>query len=69
MLMTLCLSVYGFLFLNYPTLPAGLLVLLPAAPLLGVFVYDTLSRKGAQTWIAILVLLLVAERISLFVNL
>ena len=69
MLMTLCLSAYGFLFLNYPALPAGLLVLLPAAPLLGVFVYDTLSSKGAQTWIAILVLLLVAERISLFVNL
>lgn len=68
-LMTLCLSVYGFLFLNYPALPAGLLVLLPAAPLLGVFVYDTLSRKAAQTWIAILVLLLAAERISLFVNL
>ena len=69
MLLTICLSVYGFLFLNYPVQPAGLLLLLPAAPLLGVFVYDTLSRKGAQTWIAILVLLLAAERISLFVNL
>lgn len=69
MLMTLCLSTYGFLFLNYPALPAGLLVLLPVAPLLGVFIFDTLTRKGAQTWISILFLLLAAERISLFVNL
>lgn len=69
MLMTLCLSAYGFLFLNYPALPAGLLALLPVAPLLGVFIFDTLTRKGAQTWIAILFLLLAAERISLFVNL
>ena len=68
-LMTLCLSAYGFLFLNYPALPAGLLIMLPAAPLLGVFIFDTLTRKGAGTWLVILFLLLAAERISLFVNL
>lgn len=69
LLLTLCLSVYAFLFLHYPAQPAGLLVMLPVAPLLSVFMLQTISRKSAGYWLTILLLLLAVERISLFVNL
>ena len=69
LLLTLCLSVYAFLFLHYPAQPAGLLVMLPVAPLLSVFMLQTLSRKSAGYWLTILLLLLAVERISFFVNL
>ena len=69
MLLTLCLSVHAFLFLDYPALPAGLLVMLPTAPLLSVFLLDTLSRWSTLPWFVTLLLLLAAERIALFVNL
>ena len=69
LLLTLCLSVYAFLFLHYPARPAGLLVMLPVAPLLSVFMLQTLSRKGTGYWLTILLLLLAVERISFFVNL
>jgi len=69
LLLTLCLSVYTFLFLDYPALPAGLLVMLPTAPLLSVFLLDTLSRRNTVPWFVTLLLLLAAERIALFVNL
>ena len=68
LLLTLCLSVYAFLFLHYPVQPAGLLVMLPVAPLLSVFMLQTLSRKSAGYWLTILLLLLAVERISFFVN-
>lgn len=69
MLLTLCFSAHAVLFLDYPVLPAGLLVMLPAAPLLSVFLLDTLSRRGTLPWFVTLLLLLAAERISFFVNL
>lgn len=69
MLLTLCFSAHAVLFLDYPVLPAGLLVMLPTAPLLSVFLLDTLSRRGTLPWFVTLLLLLAAERISFFVNL
>ena len=69
MLLTLCFSLYAVLFLDYPLQPAGLLVMLPTAPLLSVFLLGTLSRRGTLPWFVTLLLLLAVERIAFFVNL
>jgi len=69
LLLTLCLSVYAFLFLHYPVWPAGLLVMLPVAPLLSVFMLDAIPRRISRYWLIVLLLLLAVERVSFFVNL
>jgi hypothetical protein len=67
-LMTLGLAVIAVLFLSDPATPSGLLLMLPVAPLLSRFVQDNPGRKMGRLLLIILALLLVAERISLFVN-
>ena len=69
MLLTVCFTAYAVLFLDYPAVPAGMLVMLPTAPLLSVFLLDTLSRRGTTPWFVTLLLLLAAERVAYFVNL
>jgi len=69
LLLAICLTIYAFLFLDYPARPVGLLVMLPVAPLLSIFMLYPFLRKDAGYWLFILLLLLAVERISLFVNL
>ena len=69
MLMTICLGAYVDLFLGEPGQPREMLFMLPTAPLLSVFLLDTLPRRKTPPWYIILLLLLAAERISYFVNL
>lgn len=68
-LMTLCLTALSVLFLSDAATPAGMLVMLPVAPLLGRYFQPDLRRKLTRLMLIILALLLVAERISLFVKL
>ena len=65
-LLTLCISVLALLFLP-ASVPAGMLVCLPVAPLLGEYVQHPGNLKAARLLMAVLGLLLLIERVSFFV--
>jgi hypothetical protein len=62
------LAAIALLFLSEPLTPACLLVMLPVAPLLSRFLVCNAGGRLATLLFTILALLLVADRIALFVN-
>ncbi len=67
MILTLSLSVLTLLFFSHPAIPSGLLTVLPVAPLLGEYFSHAVRGKGVGTLAIVLILLLIAERVSYFV--
>ena len=67
MILTLSLSVLTLLFYSHPAIPSGLLTILPVAPLLGEYFSHAVRGKGVGTLAIVLILLLIAERVSYFV--
>jgi len=65
-LLTLCLGVLTLLFWGDTATPAGLMFLLPVAPLLGLYVENDRNRTTVRTELAILAFILITERISCF---
>ena len=65
--LTLCLSVLTLLFWGDTATPAGLLLLLPVAPLLGLYFENARNKTASTTLLIILALILIAERVSCFV--
>ncbi|MBR1539493.1 MAG: hypothetical protein IJ636_08325 [Bacteroidales bacterium] len=66
-LMTCVLCLVTVLFFNRPGIPSGLVTALPVAPLLAEYFSHHVRGKGTGTLAVILILLLLAERVSYFV--
>lgn len=67
MILTLALAVLSLLFFSRPDIPSALLTALPVAPLLGELFSHATRGKGLGTLAIVLILLLIAERVSSFV--
>lgn len=66
-LLTLCLGVLVLLFLGDAATPAGMLLSIPLAPLLGIYFETARNRIAASSLLIVLALLMIAERVSHFV--
>lgn len=66
-ILTLVLCLLTLLFFDRPGVPSGLVAALPAAPLLGEYFSRPARGKGIGTLAIVLILLLIAERVSCFV--
>ena len=66
-LLTLCLGALALLFWGDTATPAGLLLTIPLAPLLGIYFETARNRIATSSLLIVLALILIAERVSHFV--